>query len=495
MGNAIKSKAINELSSTKINMNNNQSTLGNDISQLSSEILFLVEAVKVRQGAARAESLRKLWDAAEKEENKLPLANPELGLVQFLVGHLETEADDCLRNALGCIWFLSRAIPNREYFGRKETNIVQNLMRINHSNHHVSNFCFLIFVNIGLHPATHSYVFSDEVGLIEFYRNYISRNPTQHEGYRLFGNYLSAVSEEHVGQFLKWDIHGILINRMLEGGSNPNEWIPRRGGIEYWCLNGLMGLSTTKTGAKAIYDFGIENFLLELTAKSINHVESVKSASILCNIYVNVDNTSDSSLLLLKQPGLFLLALDVLLCTVRANDCREAETLRFYGYTFGVITLPILTNFIKNLSLINCEENNALMLQYDPDKLIEQIDALLTLFVEDRPEISTVYDYKVYAGGGGKDYETVQNLLELLLQFSLYLRKDGDDQKYETKVSGGKRSFSLFQWKTVLKKRDLREKFRSSVIPQLIGRILVLPEEEMIPARIRSLSKLLFEVF
>ena len=210
--------------------------------QLTEQIIQLVQNIKTLTGENLTRHLKILWDIAKNDDYKVPLADPKLGLIEYLVNLINNETGTCRKNALGCLWYLSRAVPNREYFGRRELNIVNSLMNLNLTTPVTRTSCFLIFVNIGLHPSTHSYLFSDEVGLIQFYKQGILDNPNNIEGYRMFGNYFTVVDNDHVLLFLKANIHHLLMRRLMLSGPNPISWFENRvGGIDYWSLNGILG--------------------------------------------------------------------------------------------------------------------------------------------------------------------------------------------------------------------------------------------------------------
>jgi hypothetical protein len=70
----------------------------------SKELDFLVNTVKSDKGAQRITALKRLWDLAEKPENKRLLASHQLGLLKEFVAVIREDSGQARTNACGCVW-------------------------------------------------------------------------------------------------------------------------------------------------------------------------------------------------------------------------------------------------------------------------------------------------------------------------------------------------------------------------------------------------------
>jgi hypothetical protein len=455
-----------------------------------------VGVVATTTGEQRNRALKSLWNFAECEEHKELLASSEIGLLPFLtrlVENHDTEDQVALANALGCIWYLARSVPNRELFGRKETGLVKALMSLNFSNHPQKNYSFLIFVNICLHPATHGYIFSEEIGMIRYYTDVIQRsrligdddNPLL-SAYRLFGNLTNVYLEnQYIDILVHFNLPGMMIHRLLSKGSDPTQWIGRQGGIEYWALNCLLGFSATTYGAMILsqQSYPFIPFLWNLL--SVHSLEAIKTSVILSNIlgvcYPSVtlcssfscktssissssygsfsvssssgpyactssdhfleevfqpdgvtSSMNSSKSFFLSDRSVLALLLDVYGATLKSGRGEESSRLsHFYDFTFGIITLPNILIALKNLVILDVT-----ILPNTP-RLLTYLIKTLQLFISDAPELSAVYSYRVYAGGGGKDYHSLTLALELLLQLSFLSASPSQSEKPVSRNSSG----------------------------------------------------------
>lgn len=411
-----------------------RSNIDNSRDKIESVVEQLVTEVKTQTGERRTNGFRALWNLAEREEYKLPLTNPKYGLIPFVIELIGVETGSTLRNMLGMLWYLSRAIPNREYFGRKEVGLVTILMAFNTNDHIYKNFSFLIFVNICLHPATHDYLLSDEVGFLAYYRQRLVDQPNDLAPYRLFGNLMNVVQDSHIDQVLKFRIHGVLMGRLLSAGPNPSLWEGNGGGIEYWCVNAILGISSVRKGVQALKELRVAEYLHAVIQLAVEKIDAVKACCILANLYGSEDmdsgdeQSSRKICLLERYPSFATSLVDIFTATLSCNKGEEAKRLRAEGYTFGIITLSILTNVLKNLAVH--PKNQEILISHPA--FLANIRTTLLLFIQNAPELSTFYDYKVFAGGGGEDYQTITNCLELLLHLqSAELSAQGISRKVE----------------------------------------------------------------
>jgi len=70
----------------------------------SKELDFLVTTVRTDKGAQRITALKRIWDLADKNENKRLLASHQLGLLKELAQVIKEDSGQARTNACGCVW-------------------------------------------------------------------------------------------------------------------------------------------------------------------------------------------------------------------------------------------------------------------------------------------------------------------------------------------------------------------------------------------------------
>jgi hypothetical protein len=126
-----------------------------------------------------------------------------------------------------------------------------------------------------------------------------------------------------------------------------------------------------------------------------------------------------------EHKNILLRLIDLLDVTLNYDDTRPVvKDLLNKGFTYGPIKLHVLTSSIRNLSV--SDENKNIMIKYS--KLIELACQEVLSFINNAKEFSGTppgYTFANSTGGGGRDFLTLENTMELLLQLSFV----SDDEK------------------------------------------------------------------
>lgn len=294
--------------------------------------------------------LNEIFNFLQDDLYKQPFANPEYGLVPYLLQEIikpavsnphqqETTNDTNVLTipALKCIWIMSRAMPNRHYFGLPSLGLIPLFMEINKNpyiTHDRKHFIFLTLVNVSLCEANHAYLFQDEIGFLEYYSRPLKitgtdtaappplpplatvlpavapvplpppppmfLTPAQQSAanlyaFRLFGNLVNPTTctNFYIPYLRKFQIPMGIWQRIFTSsaaaGTMVTNWPGRIGGIEYWALNFFMRLSYYPMG-KCIFleELKCSNFfgfLLTMIDENPYTLEALKGLFILINIF------------------------------------------------------------------------------------------------------------------------------------------------------------------------------------------------------------------
>jgi hypothetical protein len=96
---------------------------------------------------------------------------------------------------------------------------------------------------------------------------------------------------------------------------------------------------------------------------------------------------------------------------------EEVQQMIHKGFYYGFFKLSVVSVALRNLSI--SDENKRFMKKYP--KLFQLAYQGIQLFIENASECKGMNEgrsFYDYGGGGGKDFMTVENLLELLLQLT-----------------------------------------------------------------------------
>jgi hypothetical protein len=406
----------------------------------TSQIMELVETIRqftlgINNEVVR-NALKELWKLSDQERLKEPIGHPSLGLMPVLKYILVNGNGVILRYALGCLWYLSRAKENDLIIADPKLELIPILM--NFLRERDESMSYKILRNCAFHPGNHSYMFSDQIGYLQYFKNEMVNNPFSIDPYHVFAAILSIVDNENVNALLKLRIHEMIFNRLVSSGLNVLSWIGRTHGIEDHGLTFLTSLSSLPLGRQALLEINPFEFLFLLSL--VDTLEGKRALMILVNLYGRSDQSTSikssnfpsirSSLplagpgyvkeklslpLLQKEKNAFEFFLTIFCCTLNENFGEEAETLATQGYDYGMFMLRDITYYFLNLLFLFPKQTFSDMNTHS--RFLPSLMKVLDLFIDNHEELYAKNDVaRVFGGGGKEDYDSLENVLELLVQ-------------------------------------------------------------------------------
>jgi hypothetical protein len=150
------------------------------------------------------------------------------------------------------------------------------------------------------------------------------------------------------------------------------------------------------------------------------------------------------------------------------------------SYAFGIIQFRDLTSFLRYVS-IHPENRKLLLHSTIFPELLSTICESISLFLNNCPEATAKYDIAtIYGGGGGKDIESIEYIIESLLQFSFAFNLS---ESLETEKE---HHLSAFQTIRI---------HSSSHLSTLLNALLTLPTERKLPVAACLMIKTLLNRF
>jgi hypothetical protein len=390
-------------------------------------------------------ALQKLWHYASNNQFRVSMGADSLGLFPILARILKTEGGNIYENALGCLWFLSRVRENKAKIGKSELGILPLLVDNFRTRNMYREVSMNILINCSLDGANHEQLFSDETGYYPLCVQSIIDQPDDIVLYISIANLVSALSDQYLSSLFAQNIIDFLYNKLILSGSNPERWERREGGEEYWSLTIIMDLSAVSPKARTFLRlFGKNTILMQIMNNSIGFMEGVKAACTLLNLYQHRDHQPmlssylQTSFIITPEPShyeekfifennsnlfesfcdhfpsFFPILLEMFEATLNCNNGTAAKKLQGIGFVYGIIRLKIITECLANLSF---SISNRKYLKR-AKRLIFLIVRALRLFLDNESQLFAFLGQICYAGGGGEDYDTLHNCLELLLQLS-----------------------------------------------------------------------------
>jgi hypothetical protein len=459
----------------------------------------------------RIDGLEKLWTLSDSDEMKEALTLPSFGLLKILKDILINDDVDVHMNCIGCLWYLSRNTFNRKIFCSAEVDLLPLLMNFLRNDHPNKNMIRSLLLNCSLDKVNHLYLLQDSLGYIEYLRNELINQRTSPLPYRACCYLTMTIENSSLLTLQRYHIHELIMNYLVFCGSNPSEWIDRHNGPEYWALNFLVDLISLSEGLKAIQSLNKMTYFMDLM--SCQEMEGLKATCIVANLLdYHQEVTDDCSFsvcfhgqsLFTVYPHIFPLLMDVFEATVACENIkRQSKILYIYGFAFGIITMRVISSTLKRLSYSN--ENKAIM--FKSRSLVPLVIQMIEMFNANAPELR-VKDNIGYslAGGGGKDFETLESWLELLVQFYFYYQSIPDlpsaDEVVKDHHSDGlvTESNSLHKPQEeslpvvyIPKERSpqkVKQEFAEhhSRLRTVLKKLLKLPEERQVPRKAKELA-------
>lgn len=429
--------------------------MGVGISQeLERKAFQLVEIATNENGVKRSHALKELWNLSHNDQYKIALCHPKLRLLELLHNILLHEQQDRLsvRYSVFCLWYLSRELKNRDIIASPSNRLIPALMSLIRDDEWREPILKIVS-NCVLTPRTHSYLLSEEVGLFSFCHSEMRETPPALSCYhRFFANIATVVQSQHIHYFVRSNIPQFMFNQLLGFGPRPARWQNRVNGLPYWCLNFFMAFSSVREGAKHLRSIAeVGHFFAKMM--TCEDMEGFKAAVILTNIlYRNNDDENDyydriihhTEPILVKFEHLKAMTLEIFQLQLKYDpSVSESRNLAVRGYAYGIIQLRDIVALLRNLAI---HPINRLILLDMLSSLLPVALTSLQLFLENAPECTARYDIAViYGGGGGRDWESVEHLLDLLLLLSLEYDVNNDDEEGKMAAQRLQEQFQVYK--------------------------------------------------
>jgi hypothetical protein len=413
---------------------------------LSYELTELYHTIRDDTSNAKKNiALKRLWTLLERDEYKSHVVFMEnSSFLKLLVGIITQSCPEAVRNALACFWYISRhekkcltmpslgLLPCLYQF--IESNVIQD-----------KEYSIKILSNCCLDPSTHVDLLPDILPTCSPFLSLLKeeitiRNPDYSFIFQTFHCIATAISNENVHFLVKYDIPGLVLDKLLSNGSEPCRWINRGAGCEYFALTFLANLSSLPNGAKAITcqknpSSFPKMFYYFKNLLNCNEMEKIKSAIVVTNVISSIlndpscQNGTGHSVccaqfldsILLSYPNLFPFLMNILVVTITENKSPVKATLSSMYFHYGMVRLRSLCAFLKNLSYF---PSNRWIMVSDPT-LLSVLLKILERYVTDLPELAVKGIYATDFGGGGRnDEDSVIAVLETLLQLSYHFEEN-----------------------------------------------------------------------
>lgn len=390
-------------------------------SQERSKAVDLIRKIKFSTGKDRTDALNGIFEMAKEDKAKLALCQPEMGLVSALQATLrQTEDAFATSWAVSCVGRLSASVKeNKEYLSSQDVGIVPELVRLASVSNCKDNV-WVFFGNCILNTITVPYLLSERLGLVDVGKRELEANPDYKFVYTFFANAVTIMSDQYTSYFVRMRIHELIVNRLVQAGPDPTKWADRNTGAIYRSMGFVTSFSSLEGGRRAIRELNQKEFFVNFL--STKEKERMQASIIVANLYGRDEGDSLTKSLLQTNADVLQLLVNLLAAILNYNsDSKEVKDYKQMGLAFGVTKMRDATSTLRCLSI--SDGNKGIMLKHP--SFMNLVLQALQLFLDNRPECGAIYqNFQSYAGGGGQDFESISNLMELLLQLSFFYDDD-----------------------------------------------------------------------
>lgn len=379
----------------------------------------------------RNRALGMIAHLSRNDENRAALCAPELGLAQILTDLLSAGALDFegLTNVVTTFAEWAALKENKRYLCREEFGLSKLLFELIGSPH-LKDSIFIFFLNCALEPENHEYLLSERLGMAMYARQQMLLHTDWVYPYWFFTNVAGTMVEKDVPLLLDWRIHEIFMNRLIQQGPNPAEWYDRNQGSTYRSLFSVFYFAIFVNSNKIVQELARYTSYfkrLYFNSHEAQQREHYPAAIILCILSSSSKSSfGKTEISLLQFYPMILDSLITIFYTTFFYSDKNDRIVKMYrriGYNYGIFKLRSVTFTLKELALH--PSNQQIMLE-DPFLLLLIMKGIDD-YMLDLPECSAVgiyYDIRQHAGGGGGDIDSIENLLEILLQLFHFFAED-----------------------------------------------------------------------
>lgn len=402
---------------------------------------------KVRSNEDRSLSLFHLWEAANSELYRYYFVYPPLQFfptIQQILLHGPDIAD--IENITGCLWYLSREHSIRRVLVSADNDLTSILMDLLRSlsittGARIKEHILKFFSNCSLDNRTLKYLLKDDFGYLLYHKTDIMTFTQFSFSYQSLFNVISAMDNQRLKMILiQYPIARFIYEKLCGFGVDPYRWPERFRGICYWGLNCLMAISSLPAGAANLKQIIQYQTFLPLLASTNQLIEGVKAFFIICNVYAdseeeadNIDADSDEGNVPENPSSFHHITTKILIsstsllryseyCLTTIVDYRDTSPILREiiqrGYAYSIIKVKDVTAAFAHLALPKL--NRGIILERPT--IIENCLQVIDDFLKNRKQYCAKGQLApiVFGGGGSEDYESIENILELLYYLSLY---------------------------------------------------------------------------
>eukprot|EP01040_Poterioochromonas_malhamensis_P005010 gene5010-5373_t len=371
----------------------------------------------------RLYALDQIVTLADNDLYKELLCEPSLNLlpiVRDLLYESIGQMDGLCSLLIRILWYLSRNQACCVIISSSKLGVLSVLIKILTEVPNVIESYFNgmmnIFINMSLASPCHHELVIPELGLFSFLRFFLLTHHNDVRPVVVLSNFLLTTKSENVPIVLYTNVMNILMDRLARGGVDPNLWYQRFTGMTSWCLNFFTNLSYFPISHDVIRN--LDQFTFFYTLGQTGTIEGMKATVIIGNVYFN-ESKRIVNRLLVEHEFIIPLLVDIFDYGIRYDRKRDVVVeVEDMGFQYGETRLRAVISTLKNLSIGN--ENKAAMLK-EETRLLSLALTAIDDFNSNVDSYGIFLRYGVETmGGGGRDFELLQLLLELLIQLSFY---------------------------------------------------------------------------
>jgi hypothetical protein len=399
------------------------------------KVLSLVNRLKTTSGNERIGIFVELEETyTSTEEHRELLCYPEVNLFQILKDILISlqDADDgSLSFAVSFLLRLSLNDSGQVIIGSREMDLVPVLAKLMKQtmDYSVSVNSGVILGNCAIMQSSHESLMNPDIGYLEYWKLKMCDNDDDPQIYDPLAFLVVHMTDDNITyQFQSLGLVEMLFKKLSSYGSDPFKWAEEVTVNTSAILNFFTWYSRSAIAAKIVRDVvGSSQFFLELL--TYDKKEGIQATIIAANIYGKEEKNQFTSSLLETNKGILPFLVDVLEILLNSsnplNTARKAilESLQKRGYDYFGILVKDIASALRNLSISDGNKN--IMINYSK-RLFSLISQTIKLYIDNSEVCKVIQDNGVRCtlGGGGKDAESVETLLEVLLQLSFQFDED-----------------------------------------------------------------------
>jgi hypothetical protein len=352
----------------------------------------------------------------------------------------------------------------------------------------IRNEIRVILGNCSVHVETHDYLFLSEFAYFDLCKKHLFETPdSPGEVSRFCSLTMNIADSAHMLLLVDMGIPEFFLKKLIFYGSQRIAWVTEHWNMIDRCFCILLNFSlhppccpalrvlveSPDIGGLSFFDFFVQN-------NPNSSLKGVKTVMFLSNLYRDskYNFSINPTYLLRNSPYVVPMLLDIYEATLNYNEKRDLiQRLKKKAFMFGRLSMKQITGSLKNFAIIS--DDNIQML-FCHDRFLYLVFATIQLFIVDAPEcegtiISTTGVTRgSTAGGGGKDYESLENVLELLLQLAYFYSRHYPDIELRFVLS-----VPSSTWDTKL----------------FLNQLLLLPEKRKLPNKACQCVVLLLNLF